>query len=272
MNRKLISRLWNVLKTKLAFASVVVVILVVASSTARSQLGLDPCCAIISVGLQSISNLLKSVVAQPLAEIQKIQQQGVDFEQQIVYPTAAINQARGLATQAQSQFTHMRQLFQTSVASATLAAPQQLEQSLLSASAGAVQNITSGYAAVYGTLPAPADAPQPVRDLLDMSDAESQAALKKAVEMDALANLELQAAEQINQQLQNAAPGTAPILGAQAAAWVVRADAYNQTAIAELVRLHSVELANQSAHLKLSAAAAVNLRLNTGNGLKRGVQ
>jgi hypothetical protein len=105
-----------------------------------------------------------------------------------------------------------------------------------------------------------------------MSDAESQAALKKAVEMDALANLELQAAEQINQQLQNAAPGTAPILGAQAAAWVVRADAYNQTAIAELVRLHSVELANQSAHLKLSAAAAVNLRLNTGNGLKRGVQ
>ena len=97
MNRKLISRLWNVLKTKLAFGSVVVGILVVASSTARSQLGLDPCCAIISVGLQSISNLLKSVVAQPLSEIQKIQQQGVDFEQQIVYPTAAINQARGLS-------------------------------------------------------------------------------------------------------------------------------------------------------------------------------
>ena len=39
--------------------------LVIVPIGARAQLGLDPCCAIISVGLNSISSLLKSVVAQP---------------------------------------------------------------------------------------------------------------------------------------------------------------------------------------------------------------
>jgi hypothetical protein len=272
MNRESITRLWKALRLKIAFCVAVAIVVAATSTTARSQLGLDPCCAIISVGLQSISGLLKSVVAQPLGQIQQIEQQGADFEQQIVYPVSAINQARAMAVQAQGQFTGMRQLFQISVASATLPAPMQLEQNLLSANPGAVPAISSGYAAVYGALPAVGDAPQPVRDFLDMSDAEAQAAFKKAVELDALANLELQAAEQINQQLQSAAPGTGPMLDAQAAAWVVRADAYNQTAIAELVRLHSIELANQGARLKLSAASAANLRTNTANGLKRGGQ
>ncbi len=272
MNQALINRMWKSLRTKLAFTSILVLLVVIASTGAKSQLGLDPCCAIISVGLQSISSLLKSVVALPLSEIQKIQQQGVDFEQQIVYPVTAINQARSLAVQAQGQFAQMRALFQVPVNSATLTAPQQLEQSLLSASTGAIQNVTNNYAAVYGSLPTANDAPPAIRDLIDTSDATAQSALKKAIEMDAIANLELQAAEQINQQLQNAAPGTATILDAQAAAWVVRAEAYNQTAVAELVRLHSAELANQSARIKLSAVATNNLRVNTGNGMKRGVQ
>ena len=100
------------------------------------------------------------------------------------------------------------------------------------------------------------DAPQPVRDLVDMTDAAAQAAMKRAVEIDALADLELQAAEQINQQLQNAAPGSAPILEAQTSAWLVRANAYTQSAMAELIRVRSIELANQGAQLKFSASHA----------------
>ena len=48
----------------LAFALALAVVVMILPSKARSQLGLDPCCAIISVGLSSISNLLSSVVAQ----------------------------------------------------------------------------------------------------------------------------------------------------------------------------------------------------------------
>jgi len=78
--------------------------------------------------------------------------------------------------------------------------------SLLSGNPGAMRKSQANYAALYGTVMPPANAPQPIRNMVDMTDAVAQAAMKKAVEIDALANLELQAALQINQQLQTAAP------------------------------------------------------------------
>ena len=114
------------------------VVVMLLPSKARSQLGLDPCCAIISVGLSTISNLLSGVVAKPLGQIQQLEQQSANFEQQVVFPLTAINQARGLATSSQAQFAQMRQIFQFPVSSATLRTPQQLEQSLLSRNPGAV--------------------------------------------------------------------------------------------------------------------------------------
>ena len=113
------------------------------------------------------------------------------------------------------------------------------------------------------------DAPPSVRDLVDMTDAEAQAAMKKALEIDALADLELQAAEQINQQLQTAAPGSASILDAQTSAWLVRANAYTQSAMAELVRVRSIELANSGAQVKFSATHTSTLH-NTGSLLLQG--
>ena len=50
----------------LAFALALAVVVMILPSKARSQLGLDPCCAIISAGLSTISNLLSSVVAKPI--------------------------------------------------------------------------------------------------------------------------------------------------------------------------------------------------------------
>ena len=105
-----------------------------------------------------------------------------------------------------------------------------------------------------------------------MTDAEAQAAMKKAVEIDALANLELQAAEQINQQLQSAAPGSATILEAETAAWLVRANAYTQSAMAELVRVRSIELANSGGQLKFSASHAATLHTTGNQVLQQGVQ
>ena len=261
--KKLISQIRSLVRSKLAWA-LCAALLVVAlwPGKALGQFGLDPCCAIISVGLSTISNLLKGVVAQPLGQIQQLRQQALSFEQQIVYPVSAINQAKGMAAQFQGQFAQMRQLTQISVLSATLPSPQQLEQKILSRNTGSISSIGPSYTAVYGPVMGSTDAPQQVRDVVDTTDAEAQAAMKKAVEIDALADLELQAAEQMNQQLQNAAPGTAPIIDAQASAWVVRANAYTQSALAELVRVRSVELADHGAQMKFSAAHSATLRGN----------
>src|SRR6202041_333400 len=206
------------------------------------------------VGLNTISGLLRNVVAQPLGSIQQSQQQSANFEQQVVFPMAAISQARNMAVQFQSQFVQMRQLFQLPISSATLRTPQLLEQSLLSGNPGAMPQITSNYSALYGTVMPPANAPQGAGKMVNRPAGEAKAAMKRAVEIDALADLELQAAEQINQQLQTTAPGTSTILEAETAAWLVRANAYTQSAMAELVRVRSIELANSRGPLKFSAS------------------
>lgn len=243
--------------------------LLFAGVRANGQFGLDPCCAIISAGLQSISGLLKSVVAKPLAEIQTVEQQAAIFEQQVVYPATAISNARNLVSQVQGD---VRQLVLTSripLNSATLPAPRQLEQLLLSHNPQSTAQVSQSYSALYGAVMAATDAAQPVRDMVDATDAEAQAALKRAILLDAEADIELAVADKINEQIQNAAPGSAPILEAQAAAWNVRANAYTQSAMAELMRVRSIDLANSSATIKLSATSNSILRNTTDHVLGR---
>jgi len=107
------------------------------------------------------------------------------------------------------------------------------------------------------------------RDMIDMTDAAAQAALKRAIEIDSLADLELQAADQINQSIQTAAPGSAPIIEAQADAWLVRANAYTQSATADLMRVRAIDLANASANVKNGAANAAAVQKQIYNLLKR---
>ena len=109
------SRLWKVLRNAAAVACGLVVVITLLPSKARSQLGLDPCCAMMQIGLNTISGLLRNSVATPLGSIQQSQQQSANFEQQVVFPLAAINQARNMAVQFEGQFVQMRQLFQLPV-------------------------------------------------------------------------------------------------------------------------------------------------------------
>src|SRR3981081_4620126 len=149
------SRLWKVLRNAVVAVCGLAIVVALLPTKARSQLGLDPCCAIMSAGLNSISGLLRSVVAKPLGSIQQNEQDSANFEQQVVFPVAAISQARNMAVQFEGQFVQMRQLFQLPISSATLRTPQLLEQSLLSGNPGAMSQITSNYSALYGTVMPP---------------------------------------------------------------------------------------------------------------------
>jgi hypothetical protein len=57
----------------------------------------------------------------------------------------------------------------------------------------------------------------------------------------------------LGQQISAAAPGSAPILEAEADVWLVRANAYTQAALAELMRTRGIDIANQSEMAKLAA-------------------
>jgi len=81
--------------------------------------------------------------------------------------------------------------------------------------------------------------------------------------------LELQAADQLNQSIQTAAPGSAPIIEAQADAWLVRANAYTQSATADLMRVRAISLANVGADVKMGATNTATLNQQIQNLLKR---
>ena len=227
----------------------------------RGQLP-SPCCAILAAGLGTINSTLGSVIGGGLQAINSVLSDISSFEQTVIWPKQAIAQAFGMAGLIQGFYAQIRAIFQTPIASATLQNPRQLESILLSRNAGQIPNTTGSYAAVYGVVPTPQNAPPPVRDIIDMTDAVAQDAMERAIAIDAIADQELAAADQINTNVQSASPGSAPIIEAQADAWLIRAHAYTQSALADLMRVRAIDLANNGAHLKLGSAWAVTTQQN----------
>jgi hypothetical protein len=228
--------------------------------SAHAQFGID--LAVILAGLQKISSLLTSSVASPLKQIQSVEQDAQQFQQTVLYPQQAINSAKALSASFTAPMQSMQSLMNLNFSSATMPNPQQLEQQMLSGNPNNIAAFGSSYSQVYGTLPVQTAAPQKVRSTIDMTDAQAQDAMKKAIELDALATRELEVAQSLNQQIQTAAPGTAPILEAEGSAWVLQANAYSQSAMAALLRVRTTELSNMGTDVKNSTAQAQQLNQN----------
>ena len=253
---------------KLRVAVLILVLVMLAPRQVKSQL-LDPCCAILVAGLTTISSTMNNVIGGGLTSILTVDRAIQNFEQTVVWPQQQISQAQSLVGSTQGTFTTIQNVTRIPVNSATLPGPQQLEQILLSADANQISRTSTSYSVVYGPVPDVTAASQDVRNRTDMADAAAQAAMKRSIAIDNLADLEIQAANQINQSLQTAAPGSAPIIEAQADAWLVRANAYTQAAIADLMRVRAIDLADAGANIKSGATNTSNLGQQLINLLKR---
>jgi hypothetical protein len=233
-------------------------VLLIVPNHARGQFGIDT--AAIMAALSKMQSLMNTYIAAPLKTINQYEQSAAKYEQQVMYPLAAINQAKSSVMQSESQFTQMSNMFRTvNVSSATLPQSQSLESLLLSRNAANVPAVSTQFQQVYGVVMAQNTSSPAVRTMTDMTDAQAQDSMKRAIEIDALATAELSEADQMGQQITQAAPGSAPILEAEADVWVVRANAYTQAALAELMRTRGIDLANQSRAAKLA------ITNNTGN-------
>ena len=129
-------------------------------------------------------------------------------------------------------------------------------------------SLSQAFGNTYGAIPTSVDASPADRDMSDMDDALTLDSLKTLKASDNATDLELQAANQLNQSIQNAAPGSAPIVEAQADTWLIRANAYTQAATADLMRLRSIDLANASADIKMGATNTTSLRQALANLLQ----
>ena len=216
---------------------------------------------VIGSGLQAINSAL-GAVNNILNTIQ-------NFFQNQIYPLQAINRARGVVGAVQGIYNAIRGLVNLNVASATLPNPRQLETVLLSRNAGNIAQVTNGFTTVYQGIPPPTDAPPAVRDLIDMADATSQAAMKKSIAIDDAAERLMDASDQLASELGQAAPGTAPMIEAQAAAMLVKAHALTQSAMAELFRIRAIDMANTGASLKFNANHASETRRDLTNMFKK---
>ena len=243
-----------------------VVVSLAAPRPAQAQFGAE--IGVIIAGLTQISSILQSAVAVPLQAIQSVEAEQQQFQQLVVFPQQAIASAKAMAAGFTAPFQQMQALMQLNYSSATLPLPQQLEQQMLSADPNNIPNLTQTYSAVYGQLPAQTAAPQQILLTVDMTDAEAQDAMKKSVELDALADREMEVAQQLNRQIQSAAPGTAAILEAEGSAWVVQANAYSQSAMAELLRVESAGISNSSTDLKNSTQQTQQFDQNLTNFLQ----
>ena len=244
--------------TFLKTAAVILVALLLMPGSARGQFGAD--IAAIMAALSKMQSLMNKYMATPLKDINQAQQTTMKYEQEVMYPLNAINQAKSSVMQFESKFTQVSNMFRTvNVSSATLPQSQNLESLLLSRNAGNVSAVSPQFQNVYGVVMAQNSASPSVRSMTDMTDAQAQDAMKRAIQIDALADMELSEADQMGQQISQAAPGSAPILEAEADVWVVRANAYTQAALAELMRTRGIDIANQSKASKLATSD------NTGN-------
>jgi hypothetical protein len=245
-------------------AGLAVVALMLLPGRANGQFGID--IAAIMAALSKVESLMSTYVAAPLKTINQAQQTIAKYEQEVIYPIAAINQARNSVTQFENQFSQVTNLFKGNVSSATLPQSRNLESILLSRNAGSLSTVSPQFQSVYGVVMAQNSASLQIRNMTDMTDAQAQDAMKRAIQIDALADAELAEADKMGQQISAAAPGSAPILEAEADVWVVRANAYTQSALAELMRTRAIDIANQS---KLSKLAATDS--TSSNSLINGV-
>jgi len=252
---------------RLRVATLILVLALIAPRPVKSQF-LDPCCAILSAGLATISSTLSGVIGGGLNSILSVDQTIQNFEQSVVWPQQLIAQAQALVGSLQGVFRQIESVMNNPVNSATLPSSQQLEQILLSRDAGQIPSTGANFTAVYGQLPTTTQASPQARNLMDMADTVAQDAMKRAIEIDNLADLELQAADQINQSIQTAAPGSAPIIEAQADAWLVRANAYTQAATADLMRVRAAALADRGADMKLGATNTTSFQQKLQNMLQ----
>jgi hypothetical protein len=247
--------------SKVSAAAVVLFLLI--PWRANGQFGID--LAAILAALSTIESLMSTYVAAPLQIINQTQQTVAKYEQEVMYPVAAINQAKNSIAQFERQFSQLSNVFKGNVSSATLPQSQNLESILLSRNPGSLATVSPQFQNVYGVvMPQNAASPQ-MRNMTDMTDAQAQDAMKRAIQIDALADAELAEADQMGQQISAAAPGSAPILEAEADVWVVRANAYTQSALSELMRTRGIDLANQSKMAKLAATDSTS-----NNGLING--
>ena len=227
----------------------------------QAQLGIDT--AVILAGLQQINSTMQSVMQGPMQDLQSTQSQMQQYEQNVMYPLNDIQKAQSLANQSLGVAQQAEAFFGAPISSATLPLNQQFEGMIFSKDPNQLVNISGMYQQVFGTLPNSSQANPDMVAAIDAGDATAQECIKRAVQLDALADQEMAVSQQMLAQLKTTAPGNAALISAQASAWLVQGSGYTQSALAQMLRASAAEAGYAGVNLKQRATS----NLNSASGL-----
>ena len=210
---------------------------------------------------QTITHTLQGPIGGVLSEVQKVSTAINNFRQQIIWPLALINQTRSFISATRAHYTGlMGQIAGIKNNSATLALPMQLESVFRNAQAGTIAQIPPIYMQVYQPVSQASTAQPLQRNLMDIDDAMAMDSLKTAMVSDQNTQGMLTLADSLEQQAMSAAPGSAPMLTAQARVADLETQAQLAKMLAAQLREEATKLAHQNAVLKQSSVATQNLQ------------
>jgi hypothetical protein len=225
-----------------------------APTTAHAQFDT----AAIMAFLEEMNSMMSSSIGGPLSAIDSTTGQSNNFTQNSVYPQDQLSQSQQQAAAFQTQANNNAVIVQTPRSSSLNATNQQFETALLSGDPNQTSAIPPYYAATYGAI-STTNIPVQIQTIVDMNDALAKDAMKRSIQMDAVSDREFEIVQQLLGQASQASSGTAPILGVQADAWLIQADAYSQLAEADLLRVKAGQLATTSAMYKLGASSQASM-------------
>lgn len=235
-------------------AGILVSTLLVAPHLAEAQGGLVQ-------AIQAVLNVINGMLKNALTAINTARAAINNLYQNLVWPVQLINQARTQVTQMINRYRAlMASILNMKLSSATLPTPQSLETVMRDHQVNNFNSLSQSFGNTYGAIPTSVDASQADRDMSDMDDALTLDSLKTLKASDSATDLELQAANAIENSASQAAPGSAPFMTASAVASSIRSQALTQKMLAAELRQEAAHIAHQNGFRKRGATFTTQFR------------
>jgi hypothetical protein len=241
----------------------VLVVALVSPPSAQAQ-------ASLVAAIQAVLNVINGSIQTALNAINSVRSAIQKLYEGAVWPVSLINQAKTLVTQMIGQYRNpMQGIFSMNLKSATLANPMALENLMRNHQTNDLAALTTSFGNTFGSVPAATASSPADRTMMDMDDALAMDNLKTLKESDAADDLALQAANNIEDQASQAAPGSAPFITATAVAASIQSQALTQKMLAAELRQEAARLAHQNALRKRGATTTGEVNSQILNLLER---
>ena len=237
---------------------------IVVAPPAKAQLGIPAIIAAAAQVVATIVNVIGPLLGanqRTISAINRVLNQFRNLWEQVVYPPQSINRVLALVSSMIAQFRGpLTGLMRVNVSSAQLPNPVFLESIIRNRGAGDYAQLTNAFGQTYRAIPQPADAHPMERDLADIDDAMALANLKTLKASDAVVDQMMAAADAIENEGVNMAPGSAPFLAAAGITASVKSQAMMQRMIAAAIRQEAARVAHDNTVRKRNAMFGAQFR------------